>query len=66
MSLVNFGSILTFAEEIESRQLNFCNKVMAPPQFADLKPWLQVLGKAAQKRRAEVRRVRREKVTEMI
>ena len=66
MPLVNFGSILTFAEEIESMQIDFCNTVMALPQFADLKPWLQVLGKSAQKRLAEIRRVRREHVTEMI
>nr|WP_319492019.1 hypothetical protein [uncultured Desulfobacter sp.] len=66
MPLVNFGSILTFAEEIESRQLDFCNTIMALPHCEDLKHWLQTLGKSAQKRLAEVRRVRRENVTEMI
>nr|WP_321398677.1 hypothetical protein [uncultured Desulfobacter sp.] len=66
MPLVNFGSILTFAEEIESRQLDFYNTTMALPHCEDLKPWLQGLCKSAQKRLAEVRRVRRENVTEMI
>jgi hypothetical protein len=66
MPLVNFGSILTFAEEIESEQLEFCNALLVQPQCTDLKPWLQPLIKSAQKRLAEVRRVRRENVTEMI
>nr|WP_319393605.1 hypothetical protein [uncultured Desulfobacter sp.] len=66
MPLVNFGSILTFAETIESQQLEFCNTAMAQPEFTDIAPWLQALVKSAQKRLAEVRRIRRENVTEMI
>lgn len=66
MPLVNFGSILTFAETIENEQLEFCNALLTQTQCADLKPWLQALIKSAQKRLAEVRRVRRENVTEMI
>lgn len=66
MPLINFGSILSFAEEIESQQLEFCNKAMGLPQSKDQQRVLQALGKSAQKRIAEVRRVRRENVTEMI
>nr|WP_320192196.1 hypothetical protein [uncultured Desulfobacter sp.] len=66
MSLINFGSILAFAEELENQQFEFCNTAMGLPQCSDLKSVLQPLGKSAQKRVAEVRRVRRENVTEMI
>ncbi|WP_320045318.1 hypothetical protein [uncultured Desulfobacter sp.] len=66
MPLINFGSILTFAEEIENQQLKFCHAAMNQPQCSDLKSVLQTLGKSAQKRVAEVKRVRRENVTEMI
>lgn len=66
MPLINFGSILTFAEEIETQQLEFCNTAMDMPRCVDRKLQLQALAQSAQKRIAEVRRVRREYVTEMI
>jgi ribosomal protein L34E len=66
MPLINFGSILTFAEEIECQQLEFCNKAMNRPQCADIESALKAIAKSAQKRISEVRRVRRENVTEMI
>ena len=66
MPLINFGSILSFAEEIENQQLEFCSKTMGLPQCTDQQPVLQALAESAQKRVAEIRRVRRENVTEMI
>ncbi len=66
MPLVNFGSILSFAEEIETQQLEIYNQVLALPHCAEMKKDIQALAKAAQKRISEVRRVRRENVTEMI
>ena len=66
MPLINFGSILSFAEEIEKQQLEFYNQVSALPQSAELLPGIQPLSKAAKKRISEVQRVRRENVTEMI
>lgn len=66
MPLINFGSILTFAEEVESQQLEFFNKALIMPQCSDIESQLQTLGKSVRKRLAEVRRVRRENVTEMI
>lgn len=66
MPLINFGSILSFAEEIEKQQFEFYNQVSALPQSAELTQELQTLSKAAKKRISEVQRVRRENVTEMI
>ena len=66
MPLINFGSILSFAEEIEKQQFEFYNQVSALPQSAELTLELQTLSKAARKRISEVQRVRRENVTEMI
>ena len=66
MPLVNFGSILGFAEEIEKQQFEFCIQALQNAACVDVHPLLETLAKMAKKRVAEVQRIRRENVTEMI
>ncbi len=66
MPLINFGSILSFAEEIEKQQLDFCTQALQNSACAEIHSQLETVAKAAKKRVSEVQRVRRENVSEMI
>lgn len=64
MSLINFGSILGFAEEIETQHQEFYTRAAAS---GNVDPdALAPLLKTTKKRISEVQRIRRENVTEMI
>lgn len=66
MPLINFGSILGFAEEIEKQHLQLYTEAARHPQCASCHAAFDTLAKGAKKRLKEVKRVRRENVTEMI
>ncbi|MFN2353663.1 MAG: hypothetical protein ABR512_03935 [Desulfopila sp.] len=66
MPLINFGSILGFAEEIENQHLQLYSEAARHPQCAPSHSAFEALAKGARKRLKEVKRVRRENVTEMI
>lgn len=66
MSLINFGSILGFAEEIETQNMTFFSQASLNPACGEYNTLLLGLEKNAGKRVREVQRIRRENVTEMI
>ncbi len=66
MPLINFGSILGFAEEIENQHLEFYTMAAKNPGCDPCHALFEALAKASKKRLKEVLRVRRENVTEMI
>ena len=66
MPLTTFGSILNFAEELETRDLAFYEKVAANPACIALKDLFTQFAADAIKNQKSVRRTRRENVTEMI
>ncbi len=66
MPLVNFGSILSFAEEIEIQHYDFLTAVIKSDVAKVHSKDLDSAAKNAWKRIKEVQRVRRENVTEMI
>lgn len=66
MQLNNFGSILTFAEELESKDQAFYNSALENRECADLKPVFEQHITDAGKNIKNVQRTRRENVTEMI
>ncbi|WP_319548272.1 hypothetical protein [Desulfogranum marinum] len=66
MPLVNFGSILGFAEEIEKQHLKFLSQASGNPDCDQHRALFEALAKSAKKRVAEVQRVRRENVSEMV
>ena len=66
MSLENFGSILNFAEELESQDQEFYNIVAANPSCGDYKALFEEFARDAGKNTKTVQRTRRENVTEMI
>jgi hypothetical protein len=66
MPLINFGSILGFAEEMEKEQKAFFDDAAGNPALAAQHGLCRALAKTAGKRIKEVQRVRRENVTEMI
>jgi hypothetical protein len=66
MSLINFGSILGFAEEIETQNMNFFSQASGNPECGENKALFEDLAKSAKKRIAEIQRVKRENVTEMV
>ncbi len=66
MPLINFGSILGFAEEMETEQMVFFAHAAENPACAEYHAVANSLAKSAGKRIKEVQRVRRENVTEMI
>lgn len=66
MPLINFGSILGFAEEIENQHVQLYNEAARHPDCASHHEIFEALAKEAGKRLKEVKRVRRENVTEMI
>jgi rubrerythrin len=66
MPLQNFGSILNFAEELESQDQQFYAAAAENPTCAAHKVLLADLGSEASRNLKTVQRIRRENVTEMI
>lgn len=66
MPLQNFGSILNFAEELESQDQQFYAAAAANPKCAAYKVLFAELGTEAERNVETVQRIRRENVTEMI
>ena len=66
MPLENFGSILNFAEELESQDEVFYSAVAANPACADHKALFEQFAADAKKNIKTIQRTRRENVTEMI
>jgi len=66
MPLENFGSILNFAEELESQDRQFYEAVAGNPACSDHKQMFEQFAANAKKNVATVQRTRRENVTEMI
>ncbi|MEN8210202.1 MAG: hypothetical protein ABFR31_00670 [Thermodesulfobacteriota bacterium] len=66
MPLTSFGSILTFAEEIETLDSTFYSGAANNPECADLKSLIEPFIKEIKKNIVIIQRTRRENVTEMI
>jgi rubrerythrin len=66
MPLINFGSILNFAEELESQDQAFYEALIGNPAFAVHKELFAAFAGDARKNVKTVQRIRRENVTEMI
>ncbi len=66
MQLNNFGSILSFAEELESKDEAFYNAALAKVDDSNLKSMLEQNIADAKKNIKNIQRTRRENVTEMI
>ena len=66
MPLENFGSILNFAEQIESEDQAFYEILINNPACAEHRSVYEGLAKDAQKNVKNIQRTRRENVTEMI
>lgn len=66
MPLQNFGSILNFAEELESQDRQFYEAAASNPACAALRTLFSELAEGAAKNVKTVQRIRRENVTEMI
>jgi rubrerythrin len=66
MPLENFGSILNFAEELESQDQQFYAVAVNNPACTAYRTLFAELGADAVRNLEEVRRIRRENVTEMI
>ena len=66
MPLENFGSILNFAEKLESQDREFYTSVAANPACSEHKEVFDQLAADANKNLKNVKRTRRENVTEMI
>jgi len=66
MPLENFGSILNFAEELESQDQEFYEAVAGNPACSDHKQMFEQFAADAKKNLKTVQRTRRENVTEMI
>jgi rubrerythrin len=66
MPLISFGSILSFAEELEKQAETFYAAAAANPAFAEHKDLFNQFLKGSRKNIKDVQRTRRENVTEMI
>jgi len=66
MPLINFGSILNFAEELEKQDEAFYAAAAANPAFSGQKDLFEQFLKDSRKNIKNVQRTRRENVTEMI
>lgn len=66
MPLASFGSILTFAEEIEIQDSAFYSGAVDNPECAKLKSLIEPFIKECKKNIVIIQRTRRENVTEMI
>jgi len=66
MPLENFGSVLNFAEELETQDQEFYEAVAGNPACSDHKQLFEQFAANAKKNVKTVQRTRRENVTEMI
>jgi rubrerythrin len=66
MPLVNFGSILNFAEELEGQDQAFYSSVATNPACSEHQDLFKQFAADAKKNIKHVQRTRRENVTEMI
>ncbi len=66
MPLINFGSILTFAEKIETQNRDFYAAITQNSECAEYHELFAQFVRDAQKNIKNVQRARRENVTEMI
>ena len=66
MPLENFGSILNFAEELETQDQEFYETVAGNPACSEHKQMFEQFAADAKKNVITVQRTRRENVTEMI
>ena len=66
MPLENFGSVLNFAEELETQDQSFYKAVAANPSCSEHKAMFEQFAADAEKNIKNVQRTRRENVTEMI
>lgn len=66
MPLISFGSILSFAEELEKKDEAFYAAAAANPEFSELKDLFDQFLKDTRNNIKNVQRTRRENVTEMI
>jgi rubrerythrin len=66
MPLENFGSILNFAEELETQDQEFYETVAGNPACSEHKQMFEQFAADAKKNVKTVQRTRRENVTEMI
>lgn len=66
MSLSSFGSILNFAEKIESQNMAFYSKAVNSLESGDVKTLFEQFVKECKKTITIIQRTRRENVTEMI
>lgn len=66
MPLTSFGSILTFAEEIETQDMAFYSAAGGNPECAEFLSLIEQFSKECKKNIAIIQRTRRENVTEMI
>ncbi|MGD2271482.1 MAG: ferritin-like domain-containing protein [Desulfobacterales bacterium] len=66
MPLVNFGSILNFAEELEGQDQAFYSLVATNPACSEYRDLFDQFAADAKKNIKHVQRTRRENVTEMI
>jgi len=66
MPLINFGSILSFAEQIETQDRDFYTAAAANGACADFREMFEQFARDAAKNIKNIQRTRRENVTEMI
>ncbi len=66
MPLINFGSILGFAEAIENQHRDFIKQAADCPECSNKRDLFEEMIKTTEKRIKEIQRARRENVTEMI
>ena len=66
MPLINFGSILTFAEELEKQDLTFYSDAGLNEKCSAYSEHFSQFAKQAKKNILNIQRLRRENVTEMI
>ena len=66
MPLINFGSILNFAEELETRDKDFYAAAGRNPNCAEHRDLFEQFARDAKKNIQTVQRTRRENVSEMI
>ena len=66
MPLINFGSILTFAEEVETQNKDFYTAIAQNPECYECHDLFAQFVRDSKKNIQNVQRTRRENVTEMI
>jgi len=66
MPIINFGSILNFAEELEAKDEQFYTAALRHPGAEALKPVFEQFIEDCKKNQKNIQRARRENVTEMI